>query len=68
MAADALNLTVQEELINFRALDRGKPPEWIGELEEARRRLGRFIRRLKREVSDDEVNEDAGVADPSGSD
>ena len=56
VARDALNLTAQEDLIVFRAIDREKLPEWIGELEEARRRLGRLIRRLKQEVGDDNGN------------
>ena len=68
VATDALNLTAQENLIDFRALDRGKLPEWIGELEEARRRIGRLIRRLKREVGDENGNDEAGIEDPSGSD
>lgn len=68
VATDALNLTAQEELIDFRALDRGKLPEWIGELEEARRRLGRLIRRLKREVGDENGNDEAGIEDSSGPD
>ena len=68
VATDALNLTAQEELIDFRALDRGKLPEWIGELEEARRRLGRLIRRLKREVGDENGNDEAGIEDSSSPD
>lgn len=68
VATDALNLTAQEDLIDFRALDRGKLPEWIGELEEARRRLGRLIRRLKREVGDENGNDEAGIEDSSGPD
>ena len=59
VATDALNLTAQEDLIDFRALDRKKLPEWIGELEEARRRLGRLIRRLKGEVGDENANDEA---------
>ena len=51
-------LTAQEDLIDFRAIDRGKLPEWIGELEEARRRLGRLIRRLKQEVGDENGNDE----------
>ena len=58
VARDALNLTAQEDLIDFRAIDRGKLPEWIGELEEARRRLGRLIRRLKEEVGDENGNDE----------
>ena len=58
VARDALNLTAQEDLIDFRAIDRGKLPEWIGELEEARRRLGRLIRRLKEEVGDENANDE----------
>ncbi len=59
VATDALNLTAQEELIDFRALDHAKLPEWIGELEEARRRLGRLIRRLKQEVGGENANDEA---------
>ena len=59
VASDALNLTAQEELIDFRALDQEKLPEWIGELEEARRRLARLIRRLKREVGNEEAHDEA---------
>ena len=51
VATDALNLTAQQELIDFGALDTDKLPEWIRELEDARRKLGAFIRRLKEEVS-----------------
>ena len=43
----ALNLTAQEELIHFEALDPEQLPTWIAELEEGRRRLSRFITRLK---------------------
>ena len=52
VATDALNLTAQQELIDFAALDHDKLPEWIRELEDARRKLAAFIRRLKKEVSD----------------
>ena len=55
---DALNLTAQEDLIDFHAIDHEKLPEWIGELEEARRRLGRLIRRLKEEVGDENGNDE----------
>ena len=55
---DALNLTAQEDLIDFHAIDHEKLPEWIGELEEARRRLGRLIRRLKQEVGDENGNDE----------
>ena len=58
VARDALNLTAQEDLIDFHAIDHEKLPEWIGELEEARRRLGRLIRRLKQEVGDENGNDE----------
>ena len=52
VAYDAKNLTAQEDLIEFAALDRAQVPDWITDLEEARRGLGRFIRRLRQEVAD----------------
>ena len=58
VARDALDLTAQEDLIDFHAIDHEKLPEWIGELEEARRRLGRLIRRLKQEVGDENGNDE----------
>ena len=68
VATDALNLTAQEELIDFRALDQEKLPEWIGELEEARRRLARLIRRLKQEVGSENANDEARIEDPGAAD
>ena len=68
VATDALNLTAQEELIDFRALDQEKLPEWIGELEEARRRLARLIRRLKQEIGNEDANDEAGSEDPAAAD
>ena len=50
VAYDAKNLTAQEDLIEFAALDRAQLPGWIADLEEARRSLGRLIRRLREEV------------------
>ena len=52
VADDAKNLTAQEDLIDFTALDRAQVPKWIEELEEGRSLLGRFIRRLRKEVED----------------
>ena len=52
VADDAKNLTAQEDLIDFTALDRAQLPKWIEELEEGRNLLGRFIRRLRKEVQD----------------
>ena len=52
VAYDAQNLTAQEDLIDFAALDRAQLPGWITDLEEARRNLGRLIRRLREEVGD----------------
>ena len=52
VAYDAKNLTAQDDLIEFAALDRAQLPDWIADLEEARRGLGRFIRRLRQEVAD----------------
>ena len=67
VASDALNLTAQQALIDFRALDREELPEWIRELEDARRKLGGLIRRLKEEVSDANGHGDTGIENPSGS-
>ena len=53
VAYDAKNLTAQEYLIDFTALDAEQVPKWIEDLEEARRMLGRFIRRLRQEVEDE---------------
>ena len=53
VAYDAKNLTAQEYLIDFSALDAEQVPKWIEDLEEARRMLGRFIRRLRQEVGDE---------------
>ena len=50
---DAKTLTAQEDLIDFRALDRTQLPKWIEDLEDARREMGRFIRRLRQEVQDE---------------
>ena len=52
MASDAQNLTAQEELIDFRVLDREKLPEWIADLKNAQQNLGRLIRRLQKEMTD----------------
>ena len=52
VADDAKNLTAQEDLIDFTALDRAQVPKWIEKLEEGRSLLGRFIRRLRKEVED----------------
>ena len=52
VTSDAQNLTAQEDLIDFGALDRAELPGWIAGLEQARRALNRFIRRLKKEVGD----------------
>lgn len=52
VAYDAKNLTVQEDLIEFAALDPAQVPAWIADLEEARRNLSRLIRRLREEVGD----------------
>ena len=52
VADDAKNLTAQEDLIDFKALDHAQLPKWIEELEEGRSRLGRFILRLRKEVQD----------------
>ena len=48
VAYDAKNLTAQEDLIEFAALDRAQIPDWIADIEEARRGLGRFIRRRRK--------------------
>ena len=50
VADTARNLTAQEDLIDFTALDRAQLPKWIADLEEARLLLGRFLRRLRDEV------------------
>ena len=50
VADNAKNLTAQEDLIDFAALDRAQLPQWIKDLEEASRLLLRFIRRLRKEV------------------
>ena len=50
VADNAKNLTAQEELIDFAALDRQQLPQWIKDLEEGSRLLQRFIRRLRKEV------------------
>ena len=52
VAYDAKNLTAQEDLIEFAALDHAQVPDWIADFEEARRGLGRFIRRLRQEIAD----------------
>ena len=52
VADNAKNLTAQEDLIDFAALDRVQLPQWIKDLEEASRLLLRFIRRLRKEVQD----------------
>ena len=52
VAYDAKMLTAQEDLVDFSALDRDEVPVWVEALEEARRSLGRFIRRLRQEVPD----------------
>ena len=51
---DAQNLTAQEDLIDFRALDRSSLPGWIADLEKARSDLGRLIRRLREEAGDED--------------
>ena len=48
----ARGLTDNEDLIHFPCVDRDRLPEWIADLEEARRSLTRFITRLREEVSD----------------
>ena len=52
VAEDAKTLTAQEDLIDFTALDQTQLPKWIEDIEDARRLLGRFIRRLRQEVED----------------
>ena len=52
VAYDAKNLTAQEDLIDFALLDSVQLAGWIADLEEARRGLGRFIRRLRQDVAD----------------
>ena len=44
---DAKNLTAQEHLIDFTALDRTQLPKWIDDLKDARRQMRQFIRRLR---------------------
>lgn len=53
VAYDAKNLTAQQDLVVFAALDRAQLPEWIADLEEARHRLGNLIRRLREEVGNE---------------
>ena len=50
VADNAKNLTAQEDLIDFAALDREQLPQWIEDLEQACRLVRRFIRRLRKEV------------------
>ena len=50
VADNAKNLTAQEDLIDFAALDGEQLPQWIEDLEQACRPLRRFIRRLRKEV------------------
>ena len=50
VADNAKNLTAQEDLIDFAALDREQLPQWIEDLEEGRRLMLRFIRRLREEM------------------
>ena len=52
VVSDAQNLTAQDELIDFRVLDREKLPEWIADLKNAQQNLGRLIRRLQKEMTD----------------
>ena len=66
VVSDAQGLIVQEDLIDFAALDRAQLPVWIADLEAARRGLGRFIRRLRQEASSREAA--AAVEDPSAPD
>ena len=47
VADNAKNLMAQEDLIDVSALDRGQLAQWIEDLEEGRRLLTRFIRRLR---------------------
>jgi DNA-binding CsgD family transcriptional regulator len=51
---DATNLTADINLVNFDELDRSQVNGWIAELEDARKSLGSFIRRLK-EIATDEA-------------
>ena len=53
VAYDAKNLTAQEDLIDFGALDHAQVPGWIADLEEARGNLLQLIRRLRQEVKDE---------------
>ena len=66
VAFDAQNLTAQEDLIDFAALDRAKLPSWIAGLKQAQRDLDRFIRRLKEEVGDDPVDSSSHDVPASG--
>ncbi len=50
VAYDAKMLTARVDLVDFSALDRDEIPAWVESLEEARRALGGFIRRLRQEV------------------
>ena len=50
VADNAMHLTAQNDLIDFGALDREQLPKWIEDLEEARRLLQGFIRRLREET------------------
>ena len=50
VADNAKNLTAQEDLIDFAALDGEQLPQWVEDLEQACRPLRRFIRRLRKEV------------------
>ncbi len=50
VADNAKNLTAQDDLIDYAALDREKLPQWIADLEEARRLLAGFICRLREEL------------------
>ena len=62
VATEALNLTAQEALIDFRVPDHAKLPEWIQELDEAHN-LGRLIRRLRHEVGDENGSDETGIED-----
>lgn len=46
---DAQHLTGEVDLIDFAALDRSQLPEWIASLNESKRALASFIRRLEKE-------------------
>ena len=54
VASTAANLTAQQDLIDFAALDRELLPEWIADLEKGRRDLGGLIRRLREELGDED--------------